>query len=345
MMVMNILQTRKCKKLSIHHSRLSYVLSLILFIIPFWGLSYTSDWVAYNYYFDHPEESRDIVFGYLSSCFRDNGFSYEDLFKFHIILIGLLYQTIFWKLKSKPLFPTLCLIIFMYVQIGNQIRFYSALPLAILSFLYYTRKKHFFSTFLIVISVLFHTSAVLFYISILIFYNYIIINKFSHQFIYLLLSNFGIWCLIGLTGLFNPKYLYYLGEPSSIVGGIFNGFSSLVSISLIFIFTKSNPNILRLQIYKILYTLCISTSIFFMAGCQIQILTNRFISSMLPFWVIYLMSITQWNNLSSKIKAKAKSISVFLIVFLLFWKFVLSVELGVDSYLIEVFLMLDSYKI
>jgi len=326
-------------------SFLPYIISLFIFIIPFWGLHYTSDWAGYNYVFNNPSESRDYFFELLSTHFKNYGYAFEDLYRFHILLMGMLFQIIFYKLRCKPIIITICMIIFMYVSLGNQIRFYCAMPLSILSFWYLKKQRYLISFLFIVLATLFHASSILFFSAFIIFNFFFSKKKVYQQIIYLLIANIIISLSLGLTQLFDVKYLYYLEKVSSFRGGLFNSIPSLLAILFIIKYNTLIPEKKQSELYNILYTLCISTSIFFIAGFQIQILTNRFISSILPFWIAFFIYSYTGINSNLSIKRKARKYIIAIILFMSIWKFLVCVQLGVDSSLLEAGLMIESYQL
>lgn len=336
------------KEISIkYYSNFLWCISFCIFLFPFWGLNYTSDWNAYEYTFNNPSFSRDYLLAVLSEFFYNQGYEFKDLYHVHIIAIAFCYLYLFKILNVNPFWFTLLVILFYYVPIANQIRFFLALPLTLIGFYKFVYKKYVSSVLCLAIAILSHYTSILLISSLLVFYR--IQNKsILFQFIYLTSANIIVAVLLGFTSAFNERYTGYQnsGQISSALGGIYNLFPYLLPLCLIVAFDiviKQSTQKRVSTYYKFLYVSSISTCIFIIGGIQTQILTHRFLCSLLPVWGGYFLYCS--NNKALRKSHRFKFYWTLSLVLICFWKYILSPYLNVDSSLKEISLMLFSYDL
>lgn len=329
--------------------RSSWILNIIAFIIivfPFWGIHYTNDWEGYSYTFSHPIFSRDLGFSLLSLGFTSYGFEYQDLFKFHILLIAISYLNLNRSVRLNPVILSIVLLIFYYVQIANQIRYYLAYPLILYSTYLLYNKKIFSSLLIISVAFTFHKSVIIVLgIYILYFLSYSINSKHS-QIILILLGNLLIGFAVGYIQRFDAQYEEYQTQVSSLLGGIFNSIPLIIAIALIYkfniIISRKESHLFKNHKYKWLYIISVGTCVFFYAGLQMQVLTNRFIAPLLPIWIGYYMFIKTHTHIKSIDRLAAKYMWT-MIICLFLWKFLVTPFLGLDSYISELGMIIESY--
>ena len=116
------------------------IIALTGFCILLFGIRYTDDWNAYLYYFNYPENSPDLLFRYLSIYFNNNGFSYVNLFQFHVLVIGFCLSYFITRFSSYPIFILFCFLLIRFIPITNQIRYY-------LGFGFFLMSVYFFFNF------------------------------------------------------------------------------------------------------------------------------------------------------------------------------------------------------
>lgn len=217
--------------MSSNRSFISYFFVFFLFIAVYWGVTYTADWVNYESFFDGKQESRDIGFAYLTELFNDLDADYIVLFRFHIVLMAGAFLHFMRKINA----PAWILIVFLfinYVALGNQIRYYVALPLTFLALYEYVIKKNPFTYLLFTIaSVLMHFSILIFHLCFFIVY-YLSLYLHNRLLFFIYVVNIvGFFLLVSGLG-FQERYVEYLSEErtSTWIGGIYNFLPSLISI-------------------------------------------------------------------------------------------------------------------
>lgn len=322
------------------------ICAIVIFALAFWGIHYTSDWAAYRHYFDNPGESRDFFFGLLSEYFKGKNYSFEMLYRVYISLIALSYVYLFNKIKSNPIVLVLTLLIFNYVAMGNQIRFFLAFPCCLLAFYEFLEKKYILTVIFLTISILNHKTAILLF-SALIGFNFFAYKlKPNKQIIIIILSNIAIYILLNYISSFDEKYNAYntVNRLSSFLGGIFNVFPYLFPIYFIYrINKKIKKGIMtgNSVVYRFLYVCSIAPTAFLFSGIYIQVLTNRFIIAFLPIWLGYFLYV----NKNIKTQNQTSKTLIFTLMLISVWNFIVKPLLGFNEYFIETALMLDSYSL
>lgn len=322
------------------------IVAILIFAIAFWGIHYTSDWDTYRHYFNNPEDSRDYFFGLLAEYFKGQNYSFEMLYRFYISLIAFSYVYLFNKIKTNPIGLVLIILIFNYVAVGNQIRFYLAFPLCLLAFYEFIRKKYILTVLFLTISVLNHKSTIILFSVLLGFNIFAYKLKTYKQIILIIVLNIIIYILLNYISSFDEKYFAYntAYKLSSFLGGLFNIFPYLYPIYIIF---QINKHIKKVHsdgnhiVYKFLYVCSIAPTVFLLSGLFVQVLANRFIMTFLPFWIGYFIYVGK----SQRIKYSTSNALKVTILIISIWTFLASPLLGLEEYFFETALMLDSYSL
>lgn len=322
--------------------------AFIVFVLAYWGVTYTSDWEGYLFFFNNSEISRDPMFAFLSEFFKNRGYTFTDLYKFHIILISFSYIYIFKSTRVNPLLLIFISIVFNYVAIGNQIRFYLAFPLILLAFWGLVTKRYIFTAILFTIAILEHKSVIILFVVLVVFKCLVYRRSFKKQVLLILFANIIIFFLLKFSSLFDEKYDNYQssGNISSLAGGIFNVVPYLLPIysclRISKIVRRKAPELRDRPIYEFLYTCSIAPLVFLISGLYVQVLTNRFIIAFLPIWFAFFIYVYHYP-LPSKTKKTISIMAWISILIIIFWMFCLMPQLGFVDYFIEIYLMLSSY--
>lgn len=334
------------------YSTINLVVVLFVFIIAFWGIRYNSDWEGYTHFYTHSDQSPDIAFGILSDIFNSYNFEYYYLYRFHIVVISLTFLFFISKFANKYLFVVMTILLFSYVALGNQIRYFVAFPLALLSVYYlFVRKSLFLHILLAVLSLLNHSAIIIFFLC---FYAMLFINKyFSEYFIFFIvfinIISFFVFkiaeTLIG--GHFNA---YFDNEQkSSLSGGIYSILQCVIILFCIYkiiklLRQKTSP-ILKDRKFIFLYLLSFCSSFLIFPSLITQIINYRYISPLITVWIIFFLYIK--NNEESKHIKRLCNTYIFIIILIkLIWVYLLpTFLLNENTYIIESFVMLNSYKI
>ena len=325
----------------------NFIIAFIIFCLAFWGIRYTSDWEAYETFFFDSSLSRDVAFKYLANWFVRMGLEYIDLFRLHIVIIACLFAALSNILRINPIVCVLLLLLLNYVAMGNQIRFFIAWPLAVISFYYYVCKgSKTYCVILAIISVLFHFSTLILHVLLLWGYKFLINKSVRSQiFIIFFLNIFLLGSLQSFVFL-KPEYGAYFGVSltSSFMGGIYNLIYPLMVFPFIMTISKLIGDDLKdNEYYKFLYTLSIVPFVFCFLGIKYQVLVSRFILTLFPVWIaLFLYIKRKKHNLSSLANC---AITVIVLVFFIF-RYIMPFVVGLPAeYLIEAKLMLNSYHL
>ena len=369
--------------MSSNRSFISYFFVFFLFIAVYWGVTYTADWVNYESFFDGKQESRDIGFAYLTEFFNDLDVDYIVLFRFHIVLMAGAFL-LFMRRINAPAWIVAFFIVLYYVPLGNQIRFYVALPLTFLALYEYVIKKNLFLYFVLTgVSVLMHFSILVFQLCFFIVY-YLSLYLHNRLLFFILVVNIiGFFLLVSGLG-FQERYVDYLSEErtSTWIGGIYNFLPSLISIlSIIKIkqyvdsensndFNDKNGDVVdRENIVREDETLedeaceddgdvvSVNNDLVFNFLFILSICTSLLVLPSLPMQILCNRFITPCFTVWLAFGIKAFSYSVFnqwrvlLLLFLIvivpvLWTFVFPFVFGIEPhFLIEAALMIESYEL
>lgn len=247
------------------------------------------------YYFYKYEVETDIVFNNLTFVFKKIYLSYNDLYKFHIIVIVSLYFLLISRFTKNIFFVFLAYILLDNVHFLNQIRYYLGFPILMIGYyLLFYKSKYFLSILCIVLSILCH-SGLSFLLILIPIYYFVPTKKY---YIYTLMFS-AIVFLIALY-LFNSTlgeilkhYGSYFAKDnlSSFVGGLFNAIPYILLLVFLYIETfllmKKNPEIVDNSEFKFLYKISFFPVIFLPASFLIQVIGHRYVMTFSVFWILY----------------------------------------------------------
>lgn len=310
--------------------RVGNILGFFFFCVILLPVEYNADWDIYQILFDNPQISFDITFSFLAKFFKTYNLSYRYLYITHVLLISLLFSLYSYSIKvTNGFFILLTYIILMYISLTNQIRYYLAFPLFLISTYYLIIAKDkikFFITLLLAISS--HIVIVLMIPFYFLFFK-VKIKYFSKLVfaisIFSLLVAFSFENVINLS--FRENLNSYLTEDrrSSFLGGLFN----LIPIIFYYIvinirhkkLIKNYPEITNDLNYVYLYKLSVYPFIFLLLSIYLQIFANRFIQPMIIVWLFYFFYTTEYTQ-KNKLN---NSFLIFLFIIVNFaWSLLLS---------------------
>lgn len=334
------------------YSTIGWIIALLIFIIAFWGVRYNSDWEGYVYFFTHSDKSPDIVFGILSDLFVGYGFEYSYLYRLHIIGMSLAFLFFTSKFTNKYLFVVLTILLFSYVAFGNQIRYYVAFPLALLSVYYLFVEKRFFLHLLFAaFAVLNHSAIIVFFLC---FYFILLLYKYFFKYFIILVVFINAICLFVfkiVKGYISGHFDAYFEteQKSSLLGGLYSVFQCILILFCIYCIIRSlklkGLHILKDRKFIFLYLLSFCTSFLILPSFTTQIVNNRYITPLITVWIIFFLYIK--NNEKNVHIKRLCNIYIFIIIFIrVIWVYILPIFLfHENTYIIESFVMLNSYKI
>lgn len=323
-----------------------YLLAFAIIVIAYWGVTTNSDWGGYEYWFEHDATGTDIAFTFLSTWFNDHGLTFRMLYRFHIFLIAFFYVLLFRKLSVNPVLFTVLMLLFNYVAMGNQIRYYVGFPMALLALSYFVEEKYVLAAVFGVLAFFFHSSIALF-LAIFVFYYFVLSKlKQSSRLIVVVVANVILFYLIRNMGVSDnfESYLIEKERISSTLGGIYNLFPSMIYLYFAYLIDKE---IKRKQLsysltneYKFLYTSIMIGAVLFLTSIPTQIIATRMMGvALMPIWLTYFIRVKEL-----KIKRINKQVDLFMFIFFLFYTLhLLGVFTGSNHYIYHIKEMFNSY--
>jgi len=312
--------------------RTTKIISTFIGVLIFYGLLFNitdnSDWENYEVYFNGYNETTDFLFSYISDVFSNNGYDYIAVYKFHILIMGIGFIYFASRFSFSNVFAVIsCYLLFQFVPLSNQIRYYVAFTFFLISIysLIVTKNKISFAIFAI-LSVLSHSAILLMYPFLYFYYK-------KNQKNYIL--NFFIFSFV-FAGFFFAIYSYFLDSLShfetyfekeslsSLAGGVFSSFIwALWSIYLIYKNKRIELNFLdtvkKDVKYQFLYKLSLYSIIFYPMSLFLQIFRERYIMALFIVWVSFIFYSLNYEDSSHK---RFSAISQFLVLIVITFLYV-----------------------
>lgn len=311
-MIFSVSRIRKSPKN--HFRYLQIILSLLLFYHAFLPISYTCDWNGYERMFYGLGIERDLLFTWLSNVFINFGFDFQDLYKFHIYIIGILLILFVIKFTDNPLFVIIFLIFYRYVQYSNQIRYYLGFFLYLYgTYLILVKKNKPLGLILYVVSLCSHSGIITLMLFPLI-YKYIIKTNRRLQILYLLLAFLAWNIFIVATDIIAPQFSKYISidQEASFSGGLLY---MLPVILIYFIIAKQNARQkINDEKYNFLYGLSLFSFMFIPFGIKLLIIFERYICSFSIIWILYFLYNYYNKVFSEKVKLKDRIYPVIVLL-------------------------------
>ena len=302
--------------------RTTKIISTFIGVLIFYGLLFNitdnSDWENYEVYFNGYNETTDFLFSYISDVFSNNGYDYIAVYKFHILIMGIGFIYFASRFSFSNVFAVIsCYLLFQFVPLSNQIRYYVAFTFFLISIysLIVTKNKISFAIFAI-LSVLSHSAILLMYPFLYFYYKTSNEDFLGKLLLYSLLFSFlcVIIYRIGLL-LFNQFTSYFETEVlSSISGGVFNNLILVVWIFYIYVRNKVLVRSNQVEIvsdikYQFLYRLSLYSIVFIPTSIIIQIISHRYVAASVIIWVTYIMYSFKYDI---TIKRRILQLTIFL---------------------------------
>lgn len=327
------------------------IVGIIIFSLAFWGITYTSDWEGYVYGFENQNFSRDVAFEWMSELCQKKGWDFVILYRFHILLMAILYSVLYKVLKLNPIPFVLLTLLVGYVGLGNQIRYYVAFPITIIACYLLNKKLQassvISSVMLQVASMCFHSTTIILY-TLYLFARFFLI-KFSPPIrsVMIVIANIIIYYVIYQTNWFvEEQYDAYksIELTSSLLGGIFNLTPAFLALYYVWRIKKNNSEaIFECQECSFIYIISLSVLPLILVSFYMQILGSRILVALLP---LYLGLFVRVSKITKRLKYKTMCHNSFYFTLLYFiiWRFILPMVLNVNMQTLnELVLMLKSY--
>lgn len=272
------------------------IISLCIFCFLLLGIRYTDDWYGYDYFFENPEASPDLLFKYLAFYFGAIDLEYFKLFQFHILIIGICFSFFISRFSRFPIVILLSYLLISFVPLVNQIRYFLAFGLFLVAVYYYIiLKKKIRFLFLLIIAALSHSAITPLFIIFFIFNRLQnnSVKKLSKVFILSAIIIIVIYKLLmsTISGHFSA---YVQGDLlSSFSGGFYLTLPILIIYVFIFTYYKNVcnriPALLTDFKFKFLFIFSSYTSPLLLIGFTSQVVVHRYISVFTIVWLVYIL--------------------------------------------------------
>lgn len=273
-------------------------ISLMITLLLTWGIKYTADTEFYKVFYEIQWEDTDLMYFFLTKKFNQFGFSYFDLYKFYIVTYILLHYYLISRFNKNVFYIFLVYFILNYVQFVNQIRYYMAFPLFLLSLYFFIiEKKIILAIIFTMLAFISHSAIALLYVFVPMFY---FLNTKSYFKTVFVISGIVFLIVLALYQFGLATYLEHFGEyfnsemTSSFLGGLFNALPSVVYIIFLYILDKKyrmKYEYKNDKYYQFISKLSFFTVIFIPSSFFIQVLCHRYVFPFLIIWVIHILYI------------------------------------------------------
>lgn len=273
------------------------VVSMCFFLL-FYGIQYTDDMNGYMVEYEEKvtEMGSDFGFVILENLCRANNVDFYDFYHIAIAIQLILFCWVFKRYGVNMIFAMICVLLTSYVQMANQIRYFIAFPLFLLSVYYFfIAKKNILAVILALLSISFHLGIIALYTFFPIYYFFerkkIAIKKqISLYFIA------GLVVLILFQSFFsfvvqtNAHFSEYGKEASSILGNLFAVLFSTACLLFIHFSSRSLCINDDDKLMKMIYSLSFFPIIFIIASFSgLQIVIARYVNVFISAWVILIL--------------------------------------------------------
>jgi hypothetical protein len=298
------------------YKKIIFIFSLLAFYVFFYGITDTADWGMYASLFNYEEIETDFLFRYLSLLTFALGYSFEDLFKLHILIYGYFFVKFISRFTQNILLVLGFYVFIAYVPLANQIRYYLALSLflnGLYLFYFGARKK---SYLYFIFSVLSHSSMVVLFAFLLIEKKIAFADYVKKCIILSLIIFFGFKFIttIGLFEILGKFKTYAVADElvSSFMGGVFNELPFIIILASLYFWIQNiiikTPHILEDKVFVFLYKLTFFSIIFIPISFTIQVLGHRYVQAFFIVWLCLFVYVLNY------IKSKETNIKYFVIL-------------------------------
>jgi hypothetical protein len=313
------------------YKKIIFIFSLLAFYVFFYGITDTADWGMYDNFFKYEEIEIDFLFRYLSLLTIALGYTFEDLYKLHIIIFGYFFVKFISRFTQNILLVIGFYVLIAYVPLANQIRYYLALSLFLngLYLFYFNEKKKSYLFF--IFSLLSHSSMVVLF-SFLIVEKKIEFSEYVKKCLLLSMIIFFGYNFIVSFGLldFLGKFKIYIVSDelvSSFAGGVFNELPFIITLTTLYFWLqnviKNLPQIAEDKVFVFLYKLTFFSIIFIPISFNLQVLGHRYVQAFFIVWLCLFVYTVHFIN-SKKTTIECFIVLAFYMVFLVYYSYFFS---------------------
>jgi hypothetical protein len=321
------------------YKKIIFIFSLIAFYVFFYGITDTADWEMYKDFFLYEEIEIDFLFRYLSLLTIALGYSFDELYQFHILIYGYFLVKFISRFTQNILLVLGFYVFVAYVPLANQIRYYLALSFFLngLYLFYFNEKKKSYLFF--ILSLLSHSSM-------LILFSFLLIEKrfgFSEYIKKCLLLSLIIFVgynfivSFGLLDFLGKFKIYIVSDElvSSFAGGVFNELPFIITLTTLYFWLQKvidkMPQILEDKIFVFLYKLTFFSIIFVPISFNLQVLGHRYVQAFFIVWLCLFVYTVHFINYK-KTTIECFIVLAIYMVFLVYYSYFFSqVVIGNES--------------
>ncbi|MFV0270971.1 MAG: EpsG family protein [Macellibacteroides fermentans] len=317
--------------------------ALILFCLVFFPIRYTNDWNNYEYITNNINDfNTDYVFTEITKYAISKGYSFIDIYQFHIVMIGIFLIIFLSNFTHKIILIVLILITYRYVQYANQIRYYLGFFIWLYgSYCLLVNKKKLKGITLLSFSLLSHSAllALFIFLPLYKYFKYITLRK---QIIFYTCQIFLIPLVISISSAIFPQFSKYYSETqtSSIAGGLLYALPAILILIYITYISQKNKHNNNEPKYYFLYSLSMFSFLLLPISLYYHLLMERYIYSFTVIWLTYVLYIHGESNKKKSISYLSSILFISLIVIL--WFYFAPNVIGDTFYIKEVILMQNS---
>lgn len=277
----------------------SFCVPLFLAFLCFKGITYTDDFEGYTITYNG-ERSGDYAYAMLENLGKALKLDFERFYAIPIFIQLLLYAIVFRLYKVNIFVSMFFLILLNYVPMANQLRYFIAFPIFLISVYYWcVKEKKVLAISLAVLSFLFHSGI----IALLIYFPlYEIIKKkrLQKKNILVIYTVLGVLILIIFSFLgqfmFNvdEKYSTYTEREGASLAGVL--FIVLYAVVCLVLLNWKYPKIDSHKQNELTYYYSLSffPLIFIIATfSRYQIICSRYVDTFLAVWIIVILLFTK----------------------------------------------------
>lgn len=280
------------------------ILGLLAF---FYNISYTDDIDAY-YSFYLNNDVGDYGFQLWENISHFLNLSFLEFENLTFLTILFLFSLVFYKFKVNTYIGVLLTILFIYVQIANQLRYFMAVPVLLLAFYYFfCGRRRLWGIVLSAVAFSLH-SGIIAWISFI--PTWLILERCSYSIkktIGIFIA-FGIGALVtfsSLTGFIisiSSKYDTYTFNASSNLGTLFILSYPIFCISIVIYYYKLYGDKLQRDENRLAYAMTLFTIVWCIASFSgIQVINARYINAFCATWIIAMFSNCKGRNIPIQI--------------------------------------------
>lgn len=321
------------------YKKVIFIFSLLSFYIFFYGITDTADWGMYDDFFKYEVIETDFLFRSLSLLTIALGYTFEDLYKVHILVYGYFFVKFISRFTQNILLVIGFYVLIAYVPLANQIRYHLALGFFLngLYLFYFNERKKSYLFF--IISLLSHSSMVVLF-SFLIFEKRIEFAEFAKKCLVLsiiVFCGYNVIISIGLLDFLGKYKIYLISDElvSSFAGGVFNELPFIITLTTLYFWLKNVikqiPQIIEDKVFVFLYKLTFFSIFFIPISFNIQIIGHRYVQAFFLVWLCLFVYTLNYINIKRTTIVCSIALALFMIFLVYYYYFFSKVVLGEES--------------